>query len=267
MLDRFNRTINYLRISVTDRCNLRCTYCMPKEGISLIPHSEILSYEEIVEITKVLVDMGITKVRLTGGEPLVRKDIVVLVSKLAEIKGITDFSMTTNGSLLANYAKSLKDAGLHRVNISLDTLDPERYKEITHCGDVRQALEGIAAAKKAELFPIKINCVIKKSVDEQDAKQIAKFGQENSIEVRFIKQMNISEGKFWAVIGGNGAGDCKQCNRLRLTSNGMIKPCLFNDTAFSIQELGIREAINRAVQSKPESGKSSKSNTFYSIGG
>ena len=131
MFDRFNRKLDYLRISVTDRCNLRCTYCMPVEGIRLFQHNEILSFDEIAGFTRVAVEKGVRKVRITGGEPLVRKEITTLVRMISEIKGIEDFSMTTNGTLLNRYAHDLKRAGLQRVNISLDTVDPEKYRSIT----------------------------------------------------------------------------------------------------------------------------------------
>ena len=148
MLDRFNRNINYLRISVTDRCNLRCTYCMPECGVDLISHEEILTFEEITEIVRMGVKLGIDKVRITGGEPLVRRGVVDLVKMIAEIPGIDDFAMTTNGALLDQFAEPLKNAGLHRVNVSLDTLNPDRYKEITRVGDIKNVLVGIKAAKE-----------------------------------------------------------------------------------------------------------------------
>ena len=138
MFDRFNRSIDYLRISVTDRCNLRCTYCMPEEGIQLIDHSDILSFEEIVEFTRGAVKNGITKIRLTGGEPLVRKGIVELVAMLASIEGLEVLSMTTNGILLSQFAMVLKEKGLHRLNISLDTLDADKFREITRGGDIEK---------------------------------------------------------------------------------------------------------------------------------
>lgn len=166
MFDRFNRKLNYLRISVTDRCNLRCTYCMPEEGIKLFRHEEILSYDEIVEFTRIAVANGVTKVRLTGGEPLVRKGIVSLVRMISEIDGIRDLSMTTNGTLLKEYARELRDAGLHRVNISLDTIDPVKFRSITRFGNIGDVFDGIDSARNAGLFPIKINCVVKESKDE-----------------------------------------------------------------------------------------------------
>lgn len=266
MLDRFKRTIDYLRVSVTDRCNLRCGYCMPPRGVTLIPQEKILSYEEIVEIVKIAVELGIRKVRLTGGEPLIRQDIVDLVAMLGKIKEIDDFAMTTNGVVLDVFAERLKKAGLHRVNISLDTLSPSRYEELTCGGDIRRVLAGIESAKQAELTPIKLNCVVKESSDEPDAQEVARFAQDNELIVRFIREMDIAKGEFWIVEGGTG-GDCKLCNRLRLTSDGMIKPCLFSDIAFNVREFGIEEAITQAIDFKPESGAKSKDHRFYRIGG
>jgi cyclic pyranopterin phosphate synthase len=141
MFDRFNRKLNYLRISVTDRCNLRCTYCMPEEGIKLFRHEEILSFSEIAEFTKVAVANGVTKVRITGGEPLVRKGITALVRMISDIEGIEDLSMTTNGTLLNQFAVDLRNAGLKRVNISLDTIDPEKFKAITRTGDINDVFK------------------------------------------------------------------------------------------------------------------------------
>jgi cyclic pyranopterin phosphate synthase len=156
MYDLYKRNIDYLRISVTDRCNLRCTYCMPPEGIESKQHSDILTYEKIVEIARCAVDKGIKKIRLTGGEPLVRKGIINLVKMLSEIEGLQDLSMTTNGILLKKHAQDLADAGLNRVNVSLDTLDTEEYRSITRGGDLQMVLEGIEMARKVGLNPIKI---------------------------------------------------------------------------------------------------------------
>ena len=164
MLDPFNRNINYLRISVTDRCNLRCRYCMPETGIKLVPHENILSFEEIRDFVRVGVGLGIRKVRLTGGEPLVRKGIVQLVEMLAATPGIKDLGMTTNGILLDRYATDLAAAGLHRVNISLDSLDAGNFKYITRVGQLDSVLSGIEAAQEAGLNPVKINCVVKNGV-------------------------------------------------------------------------------------------------------
>lgn len=266
MYDRFNRNINYLRISVTDRCNLRCIYCMPECGVDLISHKDVLSFEEILEVVKVSVGLGVDKVRITGGEPLVRKGIVDLVEMIAGVPGIKDLAMTTNGTLLDKFAASLKKAGLHRVNISLDTMDAEKYSMITRVGDFQQVLIGINAAKDAGLTPIKINCVIKESPMEEDARRVAAFCKENDLEVRFIKEMDLEEGVFARVIGGDG-GHCKSCNRLRLTANGKIKPCLFSDLEFDVRELGVESAILRSIGQKPKSGTENKINKFSNIGG
>jgi len=239
---------------------------MPETGIKLIPRDEILTFEEICEFTQFAVNLGIRKVRLTGGEPLVREGIVELVRMLTRIEGITDFSMTTNGTLLARYAHSLADAGLHRVNISLDTMRPDRYTQITRGGNIHDVLAGIESARDAGLHPIKINCVVEKSSDEPDAKAVRNFAVKNGYPVRFIRKMSISEGVFYPVEGGTG-GDCKICNRIRLTSDGYIKPCLMNDIKFSIRELGYHRAIQLALDNKPKSGTSSRINKFHSIGG
>ena len=266
MFDRFNRKLNYLRISVTDRCNLRCTYCMPEEGIKLFRHEEILSYDEIVEFTRIAVANGVTKVRLTGGEPLVRKGIVSLVRMISEIKGIEDLSMTTNGTLLKEYAGELKDAGLHRVNISLDTIDPAKFRSITRYGNIGDVFDGINSAKNAGLFPIKINCVVKDSKDDEEARAVTRFCLDNDLEIRYISQMDLVRGHFSIVEGGTG-GDCSLCNRLRLTSNGKLKPCLFSNIEFDIRELGFEKAIKLAAELKPECGSKNETGAFYNIGG
>ena len=266
MYDRFDRHINYLRISVTDRCNLRCQYCMPEEGVKLLTHNDILTFEEIQEVTRIAVKLGVDKVRITGGEPLVRKGVVQLVGDLAKIDGIRDLSMTTNGVLLSKFAGSLADAGLHRVNISLDTLDPIKYKQITRNGKLSDVLDGIAAAKAAALLPIKLNCVVRENSDEPDAQSVAEFGKEHGFEVRFIHQMNLNTGEFHIVEGGSG-GDCENCNRLRLTANGKVKPCLFNDMEFDVRTLGAEAALLAAIQNKPFCGTINHQNSFYNIGG
>lgn len=266
MLDRFNRNLNYLRISVTDRCNLRCSYCMPEEGIRLLPHEEILSYDEIAEFTRIAVDNGVTKVRITGGEPLVRKGISALVGMISDIKGITDLSMTTNGVLLKQYADELRAAGLHRVNISLDTIDPEKFRALTLTGNIYNVFEGIRAARNAGLLPVKINCVIKESKNEEAALGVTRYCEENNLEIRYIKQMDLVKGHFSTVEGGTG-GDCSLCNRLRLTANGKLKPCLFSNIEFDIRELGFEKAIMLAAGSKPECGSKNENNEFYNIGG
>ncbi len=266
MHDRFDRHINYLRISVTDRCNLRCMYCMPAEGIQLLRHEDILSFDEITEVARIAVEMGVRKIRLTGGEPLVRRGIIDLVKMMAAIPGIEDLSMTTNGVLLDKFALPLKEAGLQRINVSLDTLDPVKYQKITRGGTLENVFEGLKHAKEAGLAPIKINCVTGEMTDDEDALQVKRFGEENGFRVRFIRQMDLATGEFYIVEGGDG-GNCRLCNRLRLTSNGMIKPCLFNATGYNVRELGAREAIRRAVDNKPGCGTFNLEEEFYSIGG
>ena len=266
MYDHFNRKINYLRISLTDRCNLRCIYCMPVEGIKLLDHSKILRFEEIIEFTKIAVSKGIDKVRITGGEPLVRKGVVDFTKEISQIKGITDISMTTNGILLEEFAQPLKEAGLQRINISLDTIDENKFKEITRGGDINKVFRGIEAAIKYELFPIKINCVINESSDEPDAIGVKEYCKKNNIEVRFIHLMNIAKGNFSIVEGGTG-GNCAMCNKLRLSSDGKLRPCLFNDISINIREQGFDKAIDMAIDLKPKCGTASNKNKFNEIGG
>lgn len=266
MLDKYNRKINYLRISVTDRCNLRCQYCMPENGIELFNHSDSITFEEIINVVETAVRLGVDKVRLTGGEPLVRKGIIELVARISQIEGIKDLAMTTNGILLEKNAKALFDAGLKRINISLDTTDPVRYTELSRGGDLQQALNGIQAAKEVGFDPIKVNCVVWKSKEECDALSVKKYCEENGLQIRYIRWMNLNTGEFSVVEGGAG-GDCKHCNRLRVTSNGIIKPCLFSDIGYSIREYGIEEAFLRVIDEKPQCGTSSKDNQFYNIGG
>lgn len=266
MYDRYNRNIHYLRISVTDRCNLRCIYCMPPQGIKSLKREEILSFEEIASFTTIAVANGIDKVRITGGEPLIRKNIVYLIHLLANIDGIKDLSLTTNGILLKDFAGPLKDAGLNRVNISLDTVDPERYEEITRGGDFARVMQGVDAAEKAGLLPIKINCVVKESSGEPDAVRVKAFCKSRTFNVRFIRQMNLEAGEYAMVEGGTG-GNCKLCNKLRLSSDGNLRPCLFNDLSFNIRKLGAEKAIQLAIEAKPEFGTRSSQNRFNLIGG
>lgn len=266
MYDIYNRKINYLRVSVTDRCNLRCVYCMPLEGIEQVSHKSTLRFYEIHAAVNYAVKHGVDKIRITGGEPLVRKGIVDLVKMIAEIKGVKDLSMTTNATLLEEFADKLATAGLHRINISLDSINPDRYREITRGGDIRDVFRGIDAAKKAGLYPIKINCVINNSIDEPDAKDVREYCEKNDFEIRYIHLMNLEKGYFQIVEGGSG-GDCEKCNRLRLTATGNILPCLFSDARFNIREMGIEKAFKSAIEYKPQSGSTAKINKFYNTGG
>lgn len=239
---------------------------MPEEGIKLLSHDDILTFDEIAGFVKAAVEKGVKKVRLTGGEPLVRRGIVTLVSMLSEIDGIKDLSMTTNGVLLGKYAEDLKKAGLHRVNISLDTVDPLRFEYISRNGSIREVFEGIEAAVKYGLTPVKINCVVKESASEPDAYAVTEYCTANGLEIRYIRQMDLVSGHFYVVDGGAG-GDCSICNRLRLTSNGKLKPCLFSDIEFDIRELGYKKALELASEHKPACGTHNKTGNFYNIGG
>jgi cyclic pyranopterin phosphate synthase len=239
---------------------------MPESGIQLLRHNDILTFNEIRDFTEVAVSHGVTKVRITGGEPLVRKGITALVRMVSVIDGISDLSMTTNGVLLKQYADELRSAGLHRVNISLDTIDPVKFTAITRTGNIQDVIEGINAAQKAGLFPVKINCVVKATKEEPDAKAVTRFCQDNGLDIRYIRQMDLVRGHFSVVEGGTG-GDCSLCNRLRLTANGKLKPCLFSNAEFDVRELGYENAINLAVETKPECGSKNDTGAFYNIGG
>ncbi|MBU0672372.1 MAG: radical SAM protein [Candidatus Margulisbacteria bacterium] len=266
MLDRFNRDIYYLRISVTDRCNLRCTYCMPEKGICLKSHDDILSYEEIEDIVRTAVKLGFSKFRLTGGEPLIRKGIVGLVERLAKIEGVKTLAMTTNGLLLSKYAKELKSAGLSRLNISLDTLQPERYKEITRGGILADALAGIKAAQEAGFTKTKLNAVIVDSFNDDEKDNFKKFAQKNEMKVRFIKKMDLKSGDYYEVEGGEG-GNCSICNRLRVTADSKIRSCLFSDNEIDLRKEGIETGLKKAILCKPEKGHKSLKREMIQIGG
>lgn len=197
LIDNFNRHINYLRISVTDRCNLRCTYCMPKEGLSQIGHDDVLRYEEILKIARIAAKKGISKIRITGGEPLVRKNIISLVSDINNIDGIEDISITTNGVLLKKCAAQLKKAGLKRINISLDSLEKNKYSEITRGGNLDDVLEGITEAKINDFNPIKINFVPLKGINDNEIATIAKLTMERPVHIRFIEFMPVNVENEW----------------------------------------------------------------------
>jgi cyclic pyranopterin phosphate synthase len=270
LIDTFGRSHNNLRISVTDRCNLRCTYCMPEEVV-FMDRSELLTFEEITHFVQVAAPLGIDKLRLTGGEPLLRRDLPRLVRMLAEVPGIKDVGLTTNGLLLAQQAQELFDAGLRRLNISLDTLDAGRFREISRRDGLEQVLAGIAAAKKAGFAPIKINAVSIRGLTEPDVAPLARFAREHGLELRFIEYMPIgaeawerskvyfaheileqierevaplvpaddydphapamdfqySGGGRVGIIASVSRPFCMSCNRLRLTSDGKLRNCLF----------------------------------------
>ncbi len=193
LIDAHGRRHDYLRISVTDRCNLRCLYCMGDEGIEQLSHSDILSYEEILKVVTAGAELGISKIRITGGEPLIRKDLVSLIERIAAVPGIADLAMTTNGVLLPHYAAELKKAGLNRVNISLDTLKPDLYRKITRCGELKEVFKGIEAALEYELQPVKLNTVLMKGVNDSEVIDFLKLILEKPLHVRFIEYMPIGD--------------------------------------------------------------------------
>jgi len=301
LIDSFGRSINYLRISVTDRCNLRCIYCMPPEGVPQMSHSEILSYEEIRTIVQAAAELGINKIRLTGGEPLVRAELPKLVHMLSQVEGIEELSLTTNGTLLKKYALELKQAGLYRINMSLDTLKADKFRYITRLGRFKDVLEGIEAAKKAGFDPVKINTVVMRGVNDDEILDFARMTCEEGWHVRFIElmpfkgvvafvsctelQQHISLlGKlepsvpitgngpaiYYRLAGAKGTigfispltepSFCSRCNRMRLTPDGRLRPCLLGEDEIdlkmplrnnaSMEEL--KSLILKAVASKPE---------------
>lgn len=311
--DGFQRTIDYMRISITDRCNLRCIYCMPPDGLNPIERKEILSYEEIVRIVKIAVEIGVRKVRITGGEPLTRKNITYLIKNIKNIPHIEDLSLTTNGVLLSQYAEELSDAGLDRINISLDSLKPDRYREITRGGDIHDVLKGIEAAEIAGLIPIKINMVPIRGINDDEIGEFAKITLNAPYQVRFIEFMPFGTEDMWNQekfisadeiksivedIGPltpaklrksgparyfrfNGAPGvvgfisplsnhfCGECNRLRLTTTGRLRPCLFSDTEIDLKpalrggapDSEIERLIKLSIEIKPEGHNISIQNT------
>ncbi|MEK6300643.1 MAG: GTP 3',8-cyclase MoaA [Acidobacteriota bacterium] len=195
--DRYNRPVRDLRISVTDRCNFRCTYCMPFDEYVWIDKREILTFEEITRLASLFAGLGVNKIRLTGGEPLLRKDLDVLIGKLAPIAGIEDMCLTTNGALLEEQAPSLAAAGLRRINVSLDTLDAPKFKQMTKRGDLDRVLAGLFAAKRAGLRPIKINAVIERGLNDDDIIPLVEFSRENGFAMRFIEYMDVGNSNNW----------------------------------------------------------------------
>ena len=271
LIDKFGRKHDYLRIAVTDRCNLRCQYCMPEEGVKTLEHTDILSYEEIVAVVQAMAELGVRKIRLTGGEPLVRRDLENLIGMISVIPGIEDIAMTTNAMYLEDRIDGLKEAGLNRVNISLDSLKPDRFRELTRGGDLEKVLRGINAAIVKGLQPVKVNAVVIKGFNDDEMIDFIRWTVDTPIQMRFIEYMPIGDSLVWKdgyqpldhvrelaesiapvidVVGerGNGPANvfklagaagsvgvihpvsqhfCSSCNRLRLTADGKLKPCLF----------------------------------------
>lgn len=312
LIDKYNRNINYLRISVTDRCNLRCKYCMPDGNINLIKSKDILDFDEIVKIVKTAAKLGVNKVRLTGGEPLVRKNLDVLIKRIKNIKKINEVALTTNGILLKDLAKNLKSAGLDRVNISLDTLDSQKFKKITGFNKFDKVISGIKEARKVGLTPIKINTVIMKGVNDSEIDRFINMAIENGLIIRFIEFMPsgdkvklqnshyVSNKNLFKEINKKYILDsknsfenspsktykiknskakvgfispisnhfCSNCNRLRLTASGKLRPCLSSD-----KEIDLSSYINnsqileklflKAIKNKPKNHSLMKNNDFF----
>ena len=302
MQDSFGRTIQYLRLSVTDLCNYRCIYCMPQEGVCKKSHADMLTIEEMTEIVRAAHALGITKVRLTGGEPLVRKGLVTLCRNIKAIDGAIELGITTNGSLLAPMAKELKDAGVNRLNISLDSPDPETFKKITRGGDPQDVLKGIEAAQSAGFDNIKINTVLLKDINDGELYDFIHLTKDNAIHVRFIELMPLGVAKNWerdrfmttAVIESmlknaeliriDGVARvyrlpdhkgtiglicpmshsfCPSCNKIRVTADGKLKPCLHSDQEIDLRGLQgkeLTEAIKYGILQKPRSHRFGSAN-------
>lgn len=332
--DAFHRPVNYLRISVTDRCNLRCIYCLPPEGVTLLPRDDILGYEEIAAFVRAASALGISKVRLTGGEPLIRADLPELVAMLAGIDTIDDISLTTNGVLLADNARELKRAGLKRVNVSLDSLKAERFAAITRYGKLDPVLRGIEKARETGLEPVKVNVVVMEGVNDDEVLDFARLSITEGWHVRFIELMPFGgdnpplahstgrapspprfvpaqrimrelealgrlepslpprgngPARYYRFPGARGTigfitpiSDhfCFNCNRLRLTADGKLRPCLLSDLEVDVRQHlrrgtsmeELKEVIAGAVKSKPRQhqlarGRTAKGRTMSQVGG
>lgn len=268
MFDPFERQIDYLRISVTDRCDLRCAYCMPAAGVPRKAHTDILSYEQIEAVATAAVGLGLRKIRLTGGEPLVRRDIEHLVAALARIPGLHELCMTTNGTRLADMAQLLHESGLARVNISLDTLDPEQYRAVTRGGDIRNVLAGIDAALAADLRPVKINMVVLETTTEAEVAAMQQFCEQKGVTLQKIMQFSLYDrGDLNRRFHAERPPRCRICNRLRLTADGFLKPCLFSEQEIRVDFADIAGCIRRAVGAKPENGSACRNRAMCQIGG
>jgi len=268
MLDKFNRKIDYLRISVTDRCNLRCTYCMPEEGVAPKSHSDILSYEKIVAVAREATALGVRKIRLTGGEPLVRKGVLFLVEQLKKLPGLNELTLTTNGVLLDTMARPLKEAGIDRLNISLDTLEPGKYTTLTRGGDIRRVLRGIDAANAAGFERTKINMVVIPGFNEEDVETMRAFCREKGFSLQRINHYSLFDiGSIDRDYAAERPLKCDLCNRIRLTSDGKLKPCLFSNLEVPLDFSNLRGSLIEAIQAKPESGTCNSNRQNWQIGG
>ena len=295
MRDAFGREITYLRLSVTELCNLRCRYCMPAEGVCKRPHGEMLTQEEMILAVTAAAELGVNKLRITGGEPLVKKNIVSICEEAARVPGIREIGLTTNGTLLPTLAEPLRRAGVNRLNISLDTLDPEKYAWITRVGTLDRAVEGIEAALDAGFEHTKINAVLVGGLNDDEIRPLAELSVKYPVDVRFIELMPMvdrgvfgpeafipcdrvvealpelealseSDGvaRMYRLPGGQGriglispvsAHFCGACNRLRLTADGKVKPCLHSPLEFPLKGLdkeGMKRQLLAACAAKPE---------------
>ena len=295
MIDNYGRTIEYLRLSVTDLCNYRCIYCMPPEGVPKRSHADILSIEELIEIAEAAISLGVRKIRLTGGEPLVRRGILTLCRNIKAIDPTVELSLTTNGSLLSALAHDLKAAGVDRLNISLDSLDADRYRDITRGGELSDVLSGIRAAEEAGFMNTKINAVLIGGINNAEVIDFINLTRFHTIGVRFIELMPIGEVKDWpaerflsaqfvaslldetqlesydgvaqiyrlpgykgtvGLITPLSHSFCDRCNRVRITADGKLRPCLHSDTEVSLRGLHGDEliaAMRDGIHKKPAS--------------
>ena len=294
MIDRLGRNITYLRISVTDKCNLRCRYCMPEDGVCKKDHAQMLTEDEFIAAVEVAASLGITKIRITGGEPLVRKNIVSICRRAAEVEGVQEVCLTTNGVLLPQLAKPLKEAGVKRLNLSLDTLDPEKYAYITRIGKMEAFQAGLEAALEAGFEKIKIHSVLIGGFNDDEIEALAKLTLEYPLDMRFIELMPMYDSgdfgqdaylpyskvleklpeavpvpqddgvaKLYRLPGAKGniglispvsAHFCGDCNRIRLTADGKLKPCLHAADEYSIKGLdknGMKAVFEQAIWNKP----------------
>ncbi|MGA2478585.1 MAG: radical SAM protein [Spirochaetia bacterium] len=265
MLDRFDRPITYLRISVTDKCNLRCTYCMPSEGVPARSHGDFLTLEQMAEASRAAVGLGIRKIRLTGGEPLVKRGIVDLVRMIAAIDGLEHLAMTTNGTLLADKAPALKEAGLDSINVSLDTLDPERYRALTRGGNIGDAQEGIRAAVAAG-FPVKINMVVLEDTSPAEIALMREHCSRLGARLQLINhyELGSEKGEQYAF---DRPPSCGACNRIRLMADGMLKPCLHSDEEVRLDFSRLTESLREAILAKPRRGGLCTNRAMMQIGG
>lgn len=309
MMDEYGRKIRYLRLSVTDLCSLRCIYCMPEQGVVKIGHEGILSVEELVEIARACASLGMTKVRLTGGEPLVRRGIIDICSGISAIDGIEELCITTNGVLLPELAGDLKRAGVDRLNVSLDTLDAEKYHMITRVGDLDTVFRGLDAADDAGFTGTKINCVLIGGVNDDEIPDMVALTKSRDIDVRFIELMPIGECSAWdesrfissekvleavpelvpcgekgvarlyRLPGGRGRVGlispmshkfCSECDRIRVTADGKLKPCLHSADEILLRGLRgeeLTETIRRAILTKPQQHRMDASHHSDSLRG